>query len=155
VWELTLALEKRVQPPPVDLPGFAGGEMHSGVDLPRSPVEAARALRAYWRLGVGPIPHLIRHLETRGIVVDAPPGDHAAREVDAFCISHLRPIMVLTANRTDDVYRYRFTGAHELGHLVLHGDTAPGDTQHEREADAFAAEFLTPATASRPSCPSA
>ena len=154
VWELTLALEKRVQLPPVDLPGFAGGEMHSGVDLPRSPVEAARALRAYWRLGTGPIRHLVRHLETRGIVVDAPPGDRADREVDAFSISLLRPIMVLTANRTDDVYRYRFTAAHELGHLVLHGDTAPGDTQHEREADAFAAEFLTPRDSVMPDLPS-
>jgi Zn-dependent peptidase ImmA (M78 family) len=127
--------------------------MHSGVELPRSPVEAARALRAYWGLGDGPIPHLVRHLETRGIVVDAPPPDHAGREVDAFSIAYLRPIMVLTANRTDDVYRYRFTGAHELGHLVLHGDTAPGDGQHEREADAFAAEFLTPRDSILPDLP--
>lgn len=153
VWELTLALEKRVQLPPVNLPGFAGGEMHSGVDLPRAPVEAARALREYWRLGTRPISHLVRHLEAHGIVVDAPPGDHADREVDAFSISYLRPIMVLTANRTDDVYRYRFTAAHELGHLVLHGDTAPGDTQHEREADAFAAEFLTPRDSIMPELP--
>ncbi|MFG2058521.1 ImmA/IrrE family metallo-endopeptidase [Micromonospora sp. NPDC048930] len=153
VWELTLALEKRVQLPPVDLPGFAGGEVHSGVELPRSPVEAARALRVYWRLGTGPIPHLVRHLEARGIVVDAPPANHADREVDAFSIAYLRPIMVLTANRTDDVYRYRFTAAHELGHLVLHGDTAPGDTQHEREADAFAAEFLTPRDSVLPDLP--
>ncbi|MEU8024689.1 XRE family transcriptional regulator [Micromonospora haikouensis] len=153
VWELTLALEKRVQLPPVDLPGFAGGEVHSGAELPRSPVEAARALRAYWRLGTRPIPHLVRHLEARGIVVDAPLPNHADREVDAFSIAHLRPIMVLTANRTDDVYRYRFTAAHELGHLVLHGDTAPGDTQHEREADAFAAEFLTPRDSILPELP--
>ncbi|MFI5950398.1 helix-turn-helix domain-containing protein [Micromonospora chalcea] len=154
VWELTLALEKRVQLPPVDLPGFAGGEVHSGVELPRSPVEAARALRAYWQLAAGPIPHLVRHLEAHGIVVDAPPPNRADREVDAFSITHLRPIMVLTANRTDDVYRYRFTAAHELGHLVLHGDTAPGDTQHEREADAFAAEFLTPRDSILPELPS-
>ncbi len=153
VWELTLALEKRVQLPPVDLPGFAGGEVHSGVELPRSPVEAARALRVYWRVGTRPIPHLVRHLEARGIVVDAPSPSHAHREVDAFSIAHLRPIMVLTANRTDDVYRWRFTAAHELGHLVLHGDTVPGDTQHEREADAFAAEFLTPRDSILPELP--
>lgn len=153
VGELTGALEKRVQLPPVDLPGFAGGEVHAGVELPRSPVEAARALRAYWRLGTRPISHLVRRLEARGIVVDAPPPDHAGREVDAFSIADLRPIMVLTANRTDDVYRYRFTAAHELGHLVLHGDSAPGDTQHEREADAFAAEFLTPRDSILPELP--
>jgi Zn-dependent peptidase ImmA (M78 family)/transcriptional regulator with XRE-family HTH domain len=153
VWELTLALEKRVQLPPVDLPGFAGGEVHSGAELPRSPVDAARALRAYWALGTGPIPHLVRHLEARGIVIDAPSPNYADREVDAFSIAHLRPIVVLTANRTDDVYRWRFTAAHELGHLVMHGDTAPADTQHEREADAFAAEFLTPRDSVLPELP--
>lgn len=153
VWELTLALEKRVQLPPVDLPGFAGGEVHSGVDLPRSPMEAARALRAYWQLGTRPVAHLVRQLEMRGIVVDAPQSNRADREVDAFSIACLRPIVVLTANRADDVYRYRFTAAHELGHLVLHGDTTPGDTQHEREADAFAAEFLTPRDSILPELP--
>ncbi|WP_342673660.1 ImmA/IrrE family metallo-endopeptidase [Jiangella gansuensis] len=25
----------------------------------------------------------------------------------------------------DEVYRHRFTAAHELGHLVLHGDARP------------------------------
>jgi hypothetical protein len=34
---------------------------------------------------------------------------------------------VLTPDRADDVYRHRFTAAHELGHLLLHSDTAPGD----------------------------
>ena len=48
---------------------------------------------------------------------------------------------------------HRFTAAHELGHLVLHGDTAPGDTQHEREADAFGAEFLTPRESVMPELP--
>ncbi|MFJ7492646.1 ImmA/IrrE family metallo-endopeptidase [Streptomyces sp. NPDC097727] len=54
-----------------------------------------------------------------------------------------RPLVVLTANRADDIYRHRFTAAHELGHLVLHGD-ATGDSRQEKQADAFAAEFLTP-----------
>ena len=56
----------------------------------------------------------------------------------------LGPVVVLTPDRAKDVYRHRFTAAHELGHLILHGDTAPGDHQQEREADAFAAEFLMP-----------
>ncbi|WP_241845837.1 ImmA/IrrE family metallo-endopeptidase [Streptomyces sp. MJM1172] len=59
---------------------------------------------------------------------------------------------ILTPNRTDDVYRHRFTAAHELGHLVLHGD-ATGDSRQEREADAFAAEFLTPAASIAPLLP--
>ncbi|MFG1998620.1 helix-turn-helix domain-containing protein [Spirillospora sp. NPDC048911] len=145
VWELTYALEKRVHLPPVDLPGFAGGEVSSGEQLPPDPIEAARALRRYWGLGTGPISHLVRHLEAHGIVVAFPRQDEDSVTVDAFSTSGLpRPIIVLTPNRFDDVYRHRFTGAHELGHLVLHGDTASGDTRQEREADAFAAEFLTP-----------
>ncbi|MFC6080363.1 helix-turn-helix domain-containing protein [Sphaerisporangium aureirubrum] len=154
VWELTHALELRVRLPRVDLPGFSGGEVHSGVELPRDPAAAARALRAHWRLGTGPIAHLVRHMEAHGIVVVFPPPDEDATTVDAFSTSQLpRPIVVLTANRFDDIHRHRFTAAHELGHLVLHGDTAAGDPQQEREADAFAAEFLTPRDSILPDLP--
>jgi Zn-dependent peptidase ImmA (M78 family)/transcriptional regulator with XRE-family HTH domain len=145
VWELVYALEKRVQLPPVDLPGFAGGEVEPGTALPRDPAAAARALRVAWDLGTGPITHLVRQLEARGIVVVTPPCDEDLTTVDAFSTSRLpRPVIVLTPNRTDDVYRHRFTTAHELAHLVLHGDATPGDIAQEREADTFAAEFLTP-----------
>ncbi|MEV5544002.1 XRE family transcriptional regulator [Saccharopolyspora shandongensis] len=146
VWELTHALERRVQLPLIDLPGFAGGEVTSTNDLPTTPVQAAQALRSAWGLGDGPIAHLIRVLESHGIVVAMLPFDRAeSARIAAFSTSRLpRPLIVLTPDRADDVYWYRFSTAHELGHLVLHGDTAPGDPQHEREADAFAAEFLTP-----------
>ncbi|WP_182875077.1 helix-turn-helix domain-containing protein [Microbispora sp. H10670] len=154
VWELTYALEKRVRLPFVDLPGFAGGEVDSGTALPRDPVGAARALRAHWGLGAGPVSHLVRHMESRGIVVVFPRADEDAVTVDAFSTSSLpRPIVVLTPNRFDDVYRHRFTAAHELGHLVLHGDAAAGDSQQEREADSFAAEFLTPRDSVGPGLP--
>ncbi|MEU8267510.1 XRE family transcriptional regulator [Sphaerisporangium sp. NPDC049002] len=154
VWELTHALEKRVRLPHVDLPGFSGGEVHSGVELPRDPAAAARELRRHWGLGTGPISHLVRHMEAHGIVVVLPPPDEDATTVDAFSTSQLpRPIVVLTANRFDDIHRYRFTAAHELGHLVLHGDTAAGDVQQEREADTFAAEFLTPRDSILPELP--
>lgn len=153
-WELTHALEKRVRFPPVDLPGFADGEAHPGAALPPEPAAAARLLRDYWNLGTGPVSHLVRQLEARGIIVTSPPPDPDSATVDAFSAACLpRPIIVLTANRSDDVYRYRFTAAHELGHLVLHADTAPGDVQQEREADAFAAEFLTPRTSILPQLP--
>ena len=145
VWELAYALEKRVQLPPVDLPGFAGGEVTSGAEIPTDPVEAARSLRVRWGLGTGPISHLVRHMEAHGIIVVFSGRDKDTISVDAFSTSALpRPIVVLTPNRFDDVYRHRFSAAHELGHLILHGDTASGDMRQEREADAFAAEFLTP-----------
>jgi Zn-dependent peptidase ImmA (M78 family)/transcriptional regulator with XRE-family HTH domain len=155
LWELTQALEERVQLPVVDLPGFSGGEVHLGVDLPRDPLDAARVLRVVWGLGTGPVPHLVRFMETHGIVVAlAPLADGDVATVDAFSTSRLpRPIVVITRDRTDDVYRHRFTAAHELGHLVLHGDTLPGDSAQEREADAFAAEFLTPRDSLLPDLP--
>ncbi|MYW71919.1 helix-turn-helix domain-containing protein [Pseudonocardia sp. SID8383] len=145
VWELAYALEKRVQLPPVDLPGFTGGEVHPGLELPAEPVAAARALRSSWGLGKGPITHLIRRLEAQGIVVQTPHRDEDMWAVDAFSTSRLpRPVIVLTPNRTNDIYRHRFSAAHELGHLLLHGEAAAGDINQEREADTFAAEFLTP-----------
>lgn len=145
VWEVTYALEKRVQLPAVDVPGFAGGEVEHQ-DFPTDPVEAARALRRHWDLGFGPIPQMVRCLESHGIVVTLIAfAGGATTKVDAFSTSRLpRPVVVLTPDRADDVYRHRFTAAHELGHLLLHSDIAPGDVIQEKEADTFAAEFLTP-----------
>ncbi len=150
IWELAHALERRIQLPAVDLPGFETAD-----ELPGDPVEAARALRAHWALGRGPIAHLVRMLESHGIVVAMLPFERGeAARIDAFSTSRLpRPLIVLTPDRADDVYRYRFSAAHELGHLVLHGDTASGDIQLEREADAFAAEFLTPRAGIAPELP--
>jgi Zn-dependent peptidase ImmA (M78 family)/DNA-binding XRE family transcriptional regulator len=154
VWELVYALEKRVQLPPVDLPGFSAGEVNKD-EMPSEPAAAAQELRRRWSLGTGRIPQLVRTMERRGIVVTLTPFAGAAtKNVDAFSTSHLpRPVVVLTPDRADDVYRHRFTAAHELGHLLLHPDTAPGDLQQEREADAFAAELLTPAEIITPQLP--
>lgn len=154
VWELIYALERRVELPHVDLPGFAGGEVTPGTSLPTDPVQAARRLRQLWALGDGPVPHLVRTLEIHGIVVVHAPADGDFRTVDAFSTSRLpRPFIVVSRDRTADVYRHRFTTAHELGHLVLHADAIPGDPGQERAADAFAAEFLTPRDAVVPHLP--
>lgn len=152
VWELVYALEKRVQLPPVDLPGFTAGEV--SLEL-ADPVLAAQALRRAWGLGTAPIPRMVRLLETHGVIVTLVPfAGSATATVDAFSTSQLpRPIVVLTPDRADDVYRHRFTAAHELGHLLLHGDAVAGDIMQEKEADRFAAEFLTPGEVVRPDLP--
>jgi Zn-dependent peptidase ImmA (M78 family)/DNA-binding transcriptional regulator YiaG len=154
VWELVYALEKRVQLPPVDLPGFSAGEV-SKEAAGSDPLEAAQALRRHWRLDTGPIPRMVRVMEAHGIIVTLVPfAGSATATVDAFSTSHLpRPIVVLTPDRANDVYRHRFTAAHELAHLLLHGDAVPGDVLQEKEADAFAAEFLTPSAVIRPQLP--
>jgi Zn-dependent peptidase ImmA (M78 family)/transcriptional regulator with XRE-family HTH domain len=133
-WELCHALERRVRLPTLDLPHL-GDDTNSAV--------AARAVRQQWGLETGPIPHLVRTMESHGILVGLLPFSDSGR-VDAFSTCHHgRPIVVLASDKPS-VYRHRFTAAHELAHLVLHKDAQPGDIRHEREADAFAAEFLMP-----------
>ncbi len=152
VWELTYALEKRIQLPEVDLPGFSNGEFtHTPVD----PAQAARELRKDWDLGTGRITQVVRTMERCGIIVTLVSfADESTATVDAFSTSQPpRPIVVLTPDRANDVYRHRFTAAHELGHLVLHKDAIPGDHQQEKDADVFAAEFLTPAETITPQLP--
>lgn len=144
VWELALVLEKHVRLPQIDLPGYDNGEV---TPVESRPAEAAQMLRKEWGLGRGPIPRVVRTMEKHGIVVTLSEfaGD-ATPTIDAFSTSRLpRPIVVLTPERARDVFRHRFTAAHELGHLILHGDAPPGDLKLEKEADEFAAEFLTPA----------
>lgn len=137
VWELTYALEKQVRFPDIDLPDLSD-------DV--SPVEAARALREAWGLKRGPVPHLAATMEARGIVVCLiPMTDEAITRVKAYSTDALgRPLVIVTPERFRSVHEYRFTCAHELGHLLLHPNPLPGDRQQEREADQFAAEFLTP-----------
>lgn len=153
VWELCYALEKRVRFPAVDLPGFTGGELTRAI--PDDPFDAARSLRQAWGIGNGPISRVVRMIEQHGIIVatGAFDADDAAT-VDAFSTTHLpRPTIVLSPHRTDDVFRHRFSAAHELGHLVMHDECIPGDAVQEREADLFAAEFLTPADQITPALP--
>jgi Zn-dependent peptidase ImmA (M78 family)/transcriptional regulator with XRE-family HTH domain len=154
VWELTYSLERHVQLPPVDLPGFSAGEVVASATF-SDPVRAAQQLRREWGLGTGRIPKLVRLLERHGVIVTLTQFAGAATPtVDAFSSSHLpRPVIVLTPDRADDVYRHRFTAAHELGHLLLHHDSVPGDKEQEREADVFAAEFLTPSAEIYPLLP--
>ena len=47
----------------------------------------------------------------------------------------------------DSGSRVNFTGAHELGHLVLHQGVETGSRETEKQADRFASAFLLPARA--------
>lgn len=105
------------------------------------PVTAAKLLRSMWKLGSGPIGSVVDVLESRGVRVFSLALDTA--RVDAFCFWHEgTPFVVL--NRTKTAERGRFDGTHELGHLVLHRTIDFSSRDVEREADAFAAEFLVP-----------
>lgn len=138
VWELTFALERHVKLPEVDLPALLAGT---------TPTEAAAALRRHWGLPDGPVKHLVATAESRGIVVAVRPlGEIDA--VDAFSAVIVdRPVIITTPRRSENVFRHRFSTAHEIGHLLLHGDCDEHGAAVEKEADEFAAAFLTPAAA--------
>lgn len=58
-----------------------------------------------------------------------------------------RSIIITTPRRSENVFRRRFSIAHEIGHLLLHSDSSEQGVAIEKEADEFAAAFLTPAAA--------
>lgn len=109
------------------------------------PTEAehgARGLRAYWGLGLDPIPNLVELLEERGIKVLS----MDLTNIDGLTARVRREdgsvAFVVVVNRRDWGERQRFTIAHELGHMVL--DVAP-KVDGEKAAHRFAGAFLMPA----------
>ncbi|HEY0454129.1 XRE family transcriptional regulator [Actinophytocola sp.] len=144
LWEITDQLDQVIELPPVDL-GLPLGIPHGDV------VRTARTIRKAWDLPTGPVVHLVRNLEARGIVVAGMPAVDSVA-IDAFSAAlHGRPMIALSDK--GNPMRRRFSVAHELGHLLLHPDPAPGSAQHERQANAFAAELLMPAAEIRPLLP--
>lgn len=125
--------------PPVSMPQIPVTSLQASRDELE---EAARQVRLQFRLPRGPVLDLAGVLEDQGIVLIRLPLDTA--DVDAFSLPfHDRPVIVLGADKNDRA-RSRFDGAHELGHLVIHGDQVWGVKEVERQAHAFAAAFLMP-----------
>lgn len=136
--DVASAIEVHAEFPTPQVPEF---QVESGDTV--GPDHAARHVREAWDLGVGPAGHQVRLLETHGVlVVFSPPG---AAAIDAYsCAAANRPIVVLNPIKKD-YYRQRFDIAHELGHLVMHGEAEPGSKAIEDQAHRFASEFLMPA----------
>ncbi|RBY92237.1 XRE family transcriptional regulator [Blastococcus sp. TBT05-19] len=152
------ALELSVDLPAVNLPGLQVDDEldENGV------VDAARRTRQAMGVSRGPVPHVVRLLESHGVAV-AGLDDHVSPRVDAFSHQQAlhphphqahspRPLVLLNPAKEDKA-RGRFNAAHELGHLVLHHDTEPGSRLNEAQAHAFAAEFLAPAEEIAPQLP--
>ena len=138
--DIATSLERHVEFPDLDLPTYP-----VATDDPEDdgPEQAAQLVRDQWGINAGPAGHLVRLLENHGIlVVFSPPQ---AASVDAYSFdSRLRPVVVLNPIKRD-YYRQRFDVAHELGHLIMHGDAEPGGRIVEDQAHRFAAELLMPA----------
>jgi Zn-dependent peptidase ImmA (M78 family)/DNA-binding XRE family transcriptional regulator len=113
-------------------------------DTPLDHVErAAGELRAAWRIPSGPVPNVVRLLETRGAIVAAV-GAWDPR-MDAFSVrTHGRPVVVLCSD-AGNAARRRFDAAHELGHLLMHDRPLEANSKQEQQAHRFAASLLMPA----------
>jgi Zn-dependent peptidase ImmA (M78 family)/DNA-binding XRE family transcriptional regulator len=104
-----------------------------------TPVQVATLLRNTWNLPRGPISNITTAIEAAGGIVMK--CDFGTPRIDAF--SQWPPGMppMFFVNRAVPPDRYRYTLAHEIGHIVMH--LVP-TVEMEREADEFAAEFLMP-----------
>ena len=108
--------------------------------------DAARWVRAKWRVPVGPIADMARLVEDHGIVVA-----RLNAVADAFLgvsISDVSRHPIILVSDDAPGCRDRWTLAHELGHIVLHHhrDNYNDNVEElEHEANAFASEFLMPA----------
>ncbi len=126
----------------VELGDLRGWPMLEGYE----PEEAARALRASWRIPPGPAPSLVELVEGTGSPVVR--ADLFHEKISALTMPQQSGRHVILLNQRMTASNLRFAMAHEMGHLVLHS----GDTTEsiEVEADRFASEFLMPERDIRP-----
>lgn len=102
--------------------------------------EIARNVRKAWYIPSGPIKNLVEVLERAGCLVVNCDMDDTGLSGVSYNLPGLPSVIFINQNQPLD--RYRFTLAHELGHIVMH--KAPSQNM-ESEADSFASEFLMPA----------
>jgi Zn-dependent peptidase ImmA (M78 family) len=96
---------------------------------------------------------VVAELERHGVVVIRMPLGTA--DVDAFSLPFSdHPVVVLGTDKNDRA-RSRFDAAHELGHLVMHGEQIWGMAEIEKQAHIFAAALLMPAGEIRDQLPQA
>lgn len=140
IWDLLTLLERELELPAVRLPDSEDVTP----DAPRGAIEAvAERLRHAWEMPPGPVGNVVRVLEAHGILVARVAG--GSNRMDAFSRwLGDRPLILLWSHKEDST-RSRFDAAHELGHLVMHGEPEPANQVLERQGHAFAAAFLTPA----------
>lgn len=144
--ELVSILEEEVE-----MPREQVSQVARPAHTPEQIESCAADVRQAWNLGQGPIPDLVRLFESKGIVVAHVP--ESCREVDAFSTwCGPRPFIFLVSEK-GYASRARFDAGHELGHLVMHADVAPGSTEAERDANRFASAFLLPKEPFLAECP--
>ncbi len=101
----------------------------------------ADSFRKSWGLGCNPIPDLIDTIEERGVKVFQSHIPHDDKFDGLAAQVNGTPIIVVGKDWLGD--RQRFTIAHELGHMALHGRLTK-ELNEEKAANRFAGAFLVP-----------
>jgi len=153
VVEMVDILERHVELPQLRMPQFnipANLYQVSEEDIEDLALEA----RKFWNLGLGPISDLVLLLENNGVIVSRFPfGSPALDGFSVWVQRQGRPYVVLNDEKLS-ASRSRFDAAHELGHLLLHGQVETAfhnRSEHhkllEAQAHHFAGAFLFPRSA--------
>jgi Zn-dependent peptidase ImmA (M78 family) len=118
------------------------------VEIPRDDESIERAAEKF-RAAIGfrqdtPIANAVRAAELAGVFTGTfDPGD---MPVHGFASNVPLPLLMLSAKSPWS--RRRFSVMHEVGHLVMHGKSAPEEREErERQADRFAGAALIPRAA--------
>ena len=106
------------------------------------PEKIARTVRASMNLPAGPVFNLTKTLEDAGCVIVS--HDFGTRQIDGFSIKTSTTPPIFHMNRDLPPDRWRWTLAHELGHVVMCQDPTQSPKIIESQADLFAGEFLAP-----------
>ena len=106
------------------------------------PEKIARTVRATWQLPPGPVFNVTKTVEENGGIVVAHKFD---RRIDGFGCRTMGLPPVFHLNRDLPPDRWRWTLAHEMGHMVMHSEAANPGKEAEEQAHRFAGEFLAPA----------
>jgi len=102
-------IDERFRLPGPDMPSLTG----------QDPEAAAEMVRARWGLGERPSTNVLHLLEAHGVRIYSLTAEN--RELDAYSLCWRgQPFIFLNTTKSGE--RGRFDAAHELGHLVLHGE---------------------------------
>lgn len=125
-------IENRFELPATHIPSLTGYD----------PERAAEVVRARWGLGERPIGNMLHLLEARGVRIYSLTAEND--EIDSYSLYwHRQPFIFLSTAKSGE--RGRFDAAHELGHLVLHGEyQSLNRPAAEMEANRFGAALLMP-----------
>jgi Zn-dependent peptidase ImmA (M78 family) len=107
-----------------------------------TPERIAQHVRALLQLPAGPIKDLTAALEDAGVIVVSHSFGTTRTDAVSEWVPGHAPIVLMNGDESVGGDRYRWTLAHELGHLIMH--KLPSETM-EDEANRFASELLLPA----------